>query len=284
MGPGSRWEDITRDEETYPLFSEAQVPLMAQETQQFFDYVVFDLGGSFQDLLTSPIGFVNRDLAPLYGLDPAAFGADLVPTDLDPTTRPGAFTRVGFLTAYSLFNRPSPILRGAFLQKEVLCTDVPPPPDDAEYTPLPTVDPNWVTKRDRGQAQTSPAECAGCHQTLINPSGFPLEGFDGVGAVRTTDNGVPVDTTATVQIGATTSNVTGAADYMAALANSPEAQHCYATKWVEHAYQRVPNAQDACVVNDMTTKLTQGGYAVVDLIADLTQADSFRLRAMEVAQ
>jgi hypothetical protein len=106
MGPGSRWEDITRDEETYPLFSEAQVPLMAQETQQFFDYVVFDLGGSFQDLLTSPIGFVNRDLAPLYGLDPAAFGADLVPTDLDPTTRPGAFTRVGFLTAYRARTQP----------------------------------------------------------------------------------------------------------------------------------------------------------------------------------
>jgi hypothetical protein len=217
-------------------------------------------------------------------LDPATFGADLVPTELDPTTRPGAFTRVGFLTAYSLFDRPSPILRGAFLQKEILCTDVPPPPDNAESTPLPTGDPALVTNRERVQAQTSAAECAGCHQTLINPSGFPLEGFDAVGTVRTTDNGIPVDTTATVPMGATTVDVTGPTDYMAALANSPEAQRCYAEKWVEYAFERAPNTRDACVVNELATKLTQGGYKVVDLIADLTQADSFRLRAMEVAQ
>jgi hypothetical protein len=33
-------------------------------------------------------------------------------------------------------------------------------------------------------------------------------------------------------------------------------------------------------VENMTTKLTQGGYTVADLITDLTQSQSFRLRAV----
>jgi hypothetical protein len=283
MGSGTRWEDIVRDAAKYPAFTEAQVPLLAAETERFFDHVVFDLGGTFQDLLTRPVGFVNADLAPLYGLNPAGLGAELVRVDLDPATRPGVLTRAGFLAAYSLYNRPSPILRGAFVQKEILCANIPPPPDEAESTALPA-DPSLITNRQRVQAQTSASECAACHHNLINPSGFPLELFDAVGSVQATDNGAPIDTTSTVSLGASTADVTGPADYMLALAGSPEAQRCYAEKWVAKAYERAPNSQDACLVNMMAARLSEGGYPVVELVADLTQVDSFRLRAMEVAQ
>jgi hypothetical protein len=189
---------------------------------------------------------------------------------------------LGFLTSHASFNRTSPILRGAFLQKEVLCTDIPPPPPDVEGTPLPTE--GLTTNRERVDAQTAAAACATCHHSVINPTGFALEGFDGIGQVQTTDNGAPVDTTSTVPIGSGYVDVTGAPDLMAAIANSAHAQHCYAQKWVQHAYQRELNPQDACVVEMMTSKLTQGGYTVVNLIADLTQSDSFRYRTLEVAQ
>ena len=33
-----------------------------------------------------------------------------------------------------------------------------------------------------------------------------------------------------------------------------------------------------CVVDTISTKLGQGGYRILELLADLTQADSFRLR------
>src|SRR6185503_1849804 len=98
--------------------------------------------------------------------DPARFGASLQQVELDPTTRSGVFTRAGFLTAYSLFNRPSAILRGAFVQKEVLCTEIGSPPPGAESTPQPTA--GLATNRERTDAQTSAAACAGCHHTLIN--------------------------------------------------------------------------------------------------------------------
>jgi hypothetical protein len=74
--------------------------------------------------------------------------------------------------------------------------------------------------------------------------------------------------------------VKGPGELMQAIAKSPEAQHCYAQKWVQYAYQRQINSADACTVENMTTKLTKGGYTVANLITDLTQSQSFRLRAV----
>jgi hypothetical protein len=280
MGPGTRWQGYTRDPALYPAFSDALVPLLSQETERFFDYMVFERNGTFQDLLTSPVAFVNASLAPLYGLDAAGYGADLTPVELDPATRPGIFTRAGFLAANSLFNRSSAILRGAFIQKQVLCRDIGAPPPGAESTPQPTE--GLATNRARTDAQTSGAACAGCHHTLINPTGFTLEAFDAVGAYQTAekDTGAAIDTSATVVIGAASMDVKGPGELMQAIAKSPEAQHCYAQKWVQYAYQRQINPADACTVENMTTKLTQGGYTVADLITDLTQSQSFRLRAL----
>jgi len=77
-------------------------------------------------------------------------------------------------------------------------------------------------------------------------------------------------------------DVTGAADLMTKIADSPEAKHCYAQKWVEFAYERTINAADACTVDQLAQKLTGDGYTILNLIADLTQSQSFRYRAQEL--
>ncbi len=276
MGEGTRWAQINRDPAVYPKFNAAMTPLLSDETKRFFDSIVFEKGGTFRDLLTSPLGFVNATLAPLYGLDPAKYGAELQQVSLDPATRPGIFTRAGFLTSYSLYNRPSPILRGAFLQKEVLCMSIGAPPPGVEATPLPTT---GKTNRERVDAQTADAACAGCHHTLINPTGFALEAYDAIGSYQQTDGGQAIDTKANVIMGQTVVPVTGASDLMTQIANSPAAQRCYAQKWVQYAYERLPTNEDACTVDSLAGKLTQDGYTVVNLITDLTQSQSFRYRA-----
>lgn len=280
MGPGTRWQGYSRDPALYPAFSDALVPTLSQETERLFDYLVFEKNGTFQDLLTSSVAFVNAGIAPIYGLDAAKYGADLTAVELDPGTRPGIFTRAGFLAANSLFNRSSAILRGAFVQKQLLCREIGAPPPGAESTPQPTE--GLTTNRARTDAQTSADACAGCHHTLINPTGFALEAFDAVGGYQTAekDSGAAIDTNATVVLGATSVNVKGPGELMQAIAKSPEAQHCYAQKWVQYAYQRQLNSADACTVENMTTKLTKGGYTVANLITDLTQSQSFRLRAV----
>lgn len=280
MGAGTRWAEYSRSPDLYPAFHVGQIPTMSAETERMFDYLVFEQGGTFQDLLTSTVGFVNADLAPLYGLNAADFGSELEQVELDPATRKGIFTRVGFLSAFSYFDRPSSILRGAFIQKEILCEPIGAPPPEAEGTPLPD-DPNLTTDRQRVDAQTSAAVCARCHHTAINPTGFAMGSFDAVGQYQPNENGTPIDTSAEVPMDGRTVSVSGPADLMTALANSPQAQRCYAERWVEYAYRRVPNSADACVVENLAANIVQGDYTVQQLITDLTQSDSFRLRALE---
>jgi hypothetical protein len=204
--------------------------------------------------------------------------------NLDPATRSGVFTRAGFLTAYALYNRPSAILRGAFLQKEVLCTELGSPPANAESTPLPTA--GLATNRERTDAQTASGECAGCHHNYINPTGFAMEAYDAIGAFQTTekDTGAQITTVSTVPVGQTLVDVTGPVDLMKAIAASPEAKACYAKHWVEFAYERPLAEEDRCTVENMAAKLTQADYKVINLVADLTQSQSFRNRATEVTQ
>jgi hypothetical protein len=229
-----------------------------------------------------PVAMVNRDTAVLYGLDPAGFGDAYQPTPLDPTRRAGLFTRAGFLASHAMYDRTSPILRGAFIQKHVLCANLGTPPPGAEMTPLPPPDPSLVTTRDRVYAQTDSAACATCHKYAINPVGFAFEGFDAMGKSRATDNGAPVNVAATGRFGGEFVDFDGPVALSQLVASSAEAHLCYAEQWVQFAYRREPNSHDRCVTEDLAERLADPSYSVLDLLTDLTQTDAFRIRSTEV--
>ncbi len=65
---------------------------------------------------------------------------------------------------------------------------------------------------------------------------------------------------------------------MQQIAQVPKAKQTYAQYWVAYAYGRDPNQNDQCVADQLVTKLSQDGYPILNVLADLTQADSFRLR------
>lgn len=284
MGTNTRWDNTNKDPATFPAFSKDLVPVMQQETELFFDNVVFgSTKGSFQDLMLSRVAYVNKATAPLYGLDPAGFTTDLKQTTLD-ANRPGFLTRLGFLNAYSAYSRTSPILRGAFITKQVLGIAVGSPPPGAEQTPLPATTAELNTNRKQVEQLTSGQNCVGCHKTFINPPGFALEAFDAVGAWQTKEasTGATIDTSADIALGdGSTVYVNGPADLAAAIAKAPAAQQQYASKWVSYAFDREAHPDDACTVKQLAVKMTASGYTVLNLIADLTQTLSFRVRAVE---
>jgi hypothetical protein len=67
---------------------------------------------------------------------------------------------------------------------------------------------------------------------------------------------------------------------MQQIAQVPKAQQTYAQYWVAYAYGRDPNPNDQCVADQISTSLSQDGYPILNILADLTQADSFRLRVL----
>ena len=277
----AHWWKIDHDVKTYPLYTPDAKPSWQAELDSFFQEVAFG-GGSFRDLLLSNVAFVNKHNAAIYGLDPAKFGTDLQKVELDAAQRPGFMTRAGFLSSYAGYDATSPILRGAFIAVYMLGVNPGAPIPGATMM---TVQGDFKTQRAYVEALTKPAACTGCHG-IINPPGFALEGYDGIGKLQTSDpRGGAIDasvTTATVDFGGgKRKEIKAPLQLMQEVADTPSARKLYAQAWVSYAFGRNPNSSDQCVVDQLDGKLAQSGYGILDLLADLTQADSFRLRVRE---
>jgi hypothetical protein len=282
----SHWWTISHDTTKFPLYSEAAKSGFQAELNHFFEDVAFG-GGSFKDLFLSNVGYVTKDTAAIYGLDPAKYGAEPTRVELDPSQRPGFLTRGGFLSSFSHFDATSPILRGAYITVNIIGVNPGEPDPNFFLTPPPPG--TFATERAYVEALTNQGACQGCHMPFINPPGFVLEVYDSIGKLQTVDPrsaGDPVagaiNPTATVTFSSThTKTIHGPRELMEEIAKTPKARRIYVEKSVSFATGRLPNPNDACTVDTIDAKLSQDGYTILNLFADLTQAESFRLRVRE---
>ena len=113
-----------------------------------------------------------------------------------------------------------------------------------------------------------------------------MEAYDAVGKWQTVEatTKVPLDLAVDIAMDGQMVHVTTPAELMAKIAASPMAQRRYAEKWVSYAFEREGELLDCGTVNDLATKMTAGGYTVLNLITDLTQAPQFRTRAVGAMQ
>jgi hypothetical protein len=273
----SHWFKTQHDTTLYPNYNPAAEPAFMKEMDLFFEDVTFS-GGSFKDFFLSNVGYVNNQTAALYGLDPAAYGPELTRVQLDAATRPGFLTRVGFLQSYSHFEATSPILRGAYITVNIIGVN-PGAPDPNVFLEEPPPG-NYMTQREYTEALTAQPTCTGCHTPFINPPGFVLENYDAVGSWQTVDKrGGPINATADVYLTESApTTITSPLQLMTELGNSATAKRKYAERWVSFATGRLANPNDACTVDLLDAKLAVEGYTILNLLSDLTQSDSFRLR------
>lgn len=271
------WFKVRPSSEAYPLYSADADPAMKTEVDLFFEEVAYS-GGGFGDLFLSNVGFVNKYTAPLYGLSAADYGTEMKKVELDQTKRPGFLTRLAFLSSHTHAENTSPILRGAFIAKNIIGTDQELIPDpNALTTPPPKG--TFTTEREYVSALTNPPACKGCHDVYVNPPGFALENFDAAGSWQTKDpRGGTINATADVVFGSETKTISSPLELMQEIATRDFTRRSYAEKTVAAATGRFPNSNDACLVDQLSLDLTKDGYSILELLADITQADSFRLR------
>lgn len=249
-----------------------------QENERFIEYVASEQQGSYRDLLTSTETFVNADLAASYGLS-GTFGGGLERVDLDPSERMGLLTQVGFLASHATSVNPDPIHRGVFIAKRILCTHIAAPPDD--IPPLPPTEGRTNRETIEDHTQQEGTVCATCHETIINPLGFPFESYDSIGAYRTTDNGHPVDASSTVLIDGQTVAVESALELIAALAESQDVHECYAKHWLEFSYGRPEVAEDRALIERLGTLSAADDASIRELIVGLVKTEAFLTRSTE---
>ena len=265
---------LTKDP-AYPTVTAALAPVLAGETERFVDDVVFTQGKGFPSLMTAPFTYANKTTAALYGVS-GTFDDSLKRVDLPPTQRAGLLTQLGFLASNAYSNQSSPIHRGVFVVRRVLCGTIPDPPPNVPQLPALGA---AQTTRQAVDMHTASAGCSNCHHGIINPVGFGFENYDAVGKFRTMENGQPVDATGTLAGTASQPAFSNAIEEAAAIAASPEAQGCYAKTWLRYAFGRVESGGDACAVGVLAQNLARDDYRVTDLLVDLTRTRAFMYRS-----
>jgi hypothetical protein len=247
---------------------------MLEELSRFVDAVVFEDEGGLETLLTATYTIADANVARIYGIDAPA-GWQRVELG---ARRPGILTRAGILAAQATSIEPDPIHRGVLINRNVVCSRLPSPPND--IPPLPMLDPSRTyTLRMRIEAYTGEGTCgARCHAAKINPVGFAFEHFDAIGAWRDTDNGLPVDAAARYVFETGEADFEDAAGLLQSLATEPQVHACYALHWVEYLMGRGRSASDAGLVESVGRASLEQGLSVREVILALVSSRAFRER------
>lgn len=241
-------------------------------------HVVVEEKAGYSTLMTAPYSFVNQDLASFYKL-PGSFDASFKKVDLDPTQRAGLLTQLGFLASHAYMRTDSPIHRGVFIIRRILCLPQPDPPGNADLN-LPPLSGSIKTTRQQVTAHTSPPTCNSCHQR-INNMGFAFEHYDAVGQYRTTENGEPVDSSGSVLIGNQMVQFSNAIEFIQRISALDEGRSCYSTNWLRYAYGRADERADRCELEALNQRLADPAYSIREFLADLTTTRGFLYRPIE---
>ncbi len=250
---------------------------MAREMELFLDSQIRE-DHAVPALLTADYTFVNERLARHYGI-PNVYGNHFRRVALhgDLDVRRGLLGKGSLLTVTSYAHRTSPVLRGKWLLENVLGTPPPPPPpdvpaleenDDAAATPR--------SVRERLELHRSNPVCASCHR-IMDPLGFALENFDGIGRWRTmNDGGTAIDAGGTLTDG---TPVDGPATLRNALvARAEDFVTTVTEKLMTYALGRGVEYYDAPAIRRVVREAAADDYRWSGLVVGIVRSTPFQMR------
>ena len=191
-------DQIKPDVERYPAFDESLRRAFRQETEQLFNYILRQ-NRPITEVLDANYTFLNDRLAEFYGI-PGVYGSRFRRVELSDPNRGGLLGQGSILTATSYPTRTSVVLRGKWILENLLGAPPPPPPPDVPALELHAKG-RQLSMREAMESHRANPVCASCHARM-DPIGFALENYDGIGAWRNTDNGVAIDASGKLPDGA----------------------------------------------------------------------------------
>jgi hypothetical protein len=209
-----------KNTQLFPAYEDLRTHMLA-ETTAFVDEVMVFGGGSVQNLLDAGFASVDPSMARFYGLK--TWGAR---ASLASTPRRGLLQQASFLAAHAHEDETSPVKRGDFVMRKLLCQPVPRPQELGIEVVMPAPSKTRST-RERLAAHTTDKSCRACHETL-DAIGYTFEGFDAMGGARQTENGKSIDTSARVRMLGAERTFATSSDLTRWLAVQPAVSECFA--------------------------------------------------------
>jgi hypothetical protein len=184
----------------FPDFNDNLREAFQKETELFFESMLRE-DHSVLNLLNADYTFLNERLARHYQI-PNVFGNQFRRVTVSDEARRGLLGQASILTVTSYSTRTSPTLRGKWLLENLLGTPPPPPPANVPSLKDRGEDGKILSVRQQMEQHRANPACAGCHARM-DPLGFALENFDGIGRWRTTSGATntPIDSSGTLPDG-----------------------------------------------------------------------------------
>ena len=256
----------------FPTYDESLGNAMRRETELFLrEFLREEL--PIQEMLTAKFTFVNDRLATHYGYE--AQGPDMVKIAVPDERRGGLLKQAGILTVTSYPTRTTPVKRGKWVLTQLLCDPPDPPPPGVEGLKIEETPTGTIRERLAAHSQYEP--CKSCHK-VIDPAGFALEHYDGIGAWRTEENGFPVDATGELPTG---EKFDGAEEMAQLLSKDPRFSRCLTKQLMTYALGRGVEDADAPFLEQIEKGLPERGNTLRGLITLIATSEPFRMRRGE---
>jgi hypothetical protein len=287
----SKLDEIVPDEAIFPAASNHRDVVgidgdvrddMKKEINLFVDSV-FREDRSVVDLMTADHTFLNERLALHYGITTVK-GDRFRRVKLADSNRWGLLGKGSILMATSYPNRTAPVLRGAWILDNLMGTPASAPPPAVEALKENTAGAKQQhTVRELMALHSTNPSCNMCHG-VMDPLGFALENFDGVGAWRDKDRiaGTPIDSSGELPDG---SQLSGPSDLRQALVRRPELFVQNLTeKLMTYALGRAVEYEDMPTVRAIVRKTQQDNYRFSALVMNIVESPAFRMNSIPKPQ
>lgn len=244
---------------------------MMGETRDLVASVLLD-HRAFSDLFVADTTSAPERLATMYGADESG--------KLPEARRAGILAQGSVLATYAHSDQTSPVKRGMFVRRRLMCMELGTPPPNAGQ--VPEIDPGSTT-RERFEQHSKDLTCYSCHQH-IDPIGFGFEHFDPVGAWRDDEGGKPIDASGSLGYVNGWEDASPAIPFASLpelgsiLAGSDQVRRCFVTQLRRFATGRLETEVDAPVIEDLLARFQAADDDALELLVALTQTHDFAMR------
>lgn len=261
------------DPDAFPEFDEPLRNSFRTETELFLSSIIKE-DRSVLELLNADYTYLNERLARHYSVK-NVYGTAFRRVALTDPNRGGLLGQGSVLTVTSYPNRTSVVQRGKWILENILGTPPPPPPPDVPDLKAHDASGRKLTMREQMEMHRANAVCASCHSRM-DPLGFALENFDGVGKWRSKDAGSTIDPSGVLPDGTKFEGPAGLKKIL--VARHDEFVATMSSKLLTYALGRGLEYYDEPAVREITRDAARNDYRMSSVILAIVKSTPFEMR------
>jgi mono/diheme cytochrome c family protein len=265
---------VRPDPDMFPDYDPSLRDAFQRETELFVAAIIRE-NRPVTDLLSANFTYMNQELARHYGISDV-YGSQFRRVVLTNENRGGLLGQGSILTVTSYPNRTSVVQRGKWVLENLLGSPPPPPPANVPPLEAHSKDGKELTARQQMEQHRANPVCASCHARM-DPIGFALENYNGVGVWRDKDAGSKIDPSGTLSDGTTFQGPAGLRQLLLTKLRG-EFLETFTEKLMTYALGRGLEYYDKPAVRSIAAEADHQNDTITAFIQAIVKSQQFQMR------